>query len=518
MDTKIYVMTHKKIVDIQNEIYVPMQVGKMGREDFGYLGDDTGDNISEKNAMYCELTGMYWLWKNAACDIIGICHYRRYFVKDEQLLGKEYIEEIIQSSPIIIPDSRCVKEQDVYEHYENRHYGKDLELCREIIKEKYPKYLDAFDFSMSTILVSAGNMWITRKCIYDRYCAWLFDILFEVEKRIDMTGYDDYQKRVMGFLSERLFRVWLMMQPEAITEEYVKMIEPQDFNNAEKKVELLFRCAKLKVQPILQLHQSGMMKESLAQPLECLDDFEGKIPVWICWWQGGNDMPELIRCCINSIRRNLPKDKAVVRIITLENCMEYVTFTPSVIQKFHEGKISYTHLSDVLRAELLYRYGGMWIDATYYVVAPISEEIFLQDFYTLRFERPVWQADITRGRWSGNLWYSKPKNPLFQFMMECFWYCMEKEDAFIDDFFMDYVIAIAAEYLPEVKAALEQCPSYDGDVWSLQKLINKKCNAERMARIAQDSIFYKLNRRECYRKENLAGELTVYGYLCKKMD
>ena len=80
MRTKIFVMTHKKFDEPQNPIYIPLQVGKAETEDLGYLGDDTGDSISHKNKYYGELTGLYWLWKNYSdVDIIGICHYRRYF-------------------------------------------------------------------------------------------------------------------------------------------------------------------------------------------------------------------------------------------------------------------------------------------------------------------------------------------------------------------------------------------------------------------------------------------------------
>ena len=176
MDTRIYVMTHKKIAVIPDPAYVPLHVGRAGSGELGYIGDHTGDHISEKNPRYCELTGLYWLWKNVRCDIIGICHYRRYFVREEKLLDRAYIEDKIASYPIIVPNSSCVKDADVREHYAKRHYTKDLDLCREVIAEQYPAYLSAFDFAMETILVSVGNMWITRKDIFDRYCAWLFDI------------------------------------------------------------------------------------------------------------------------------------------------------------------------------------------------------------------------------------------------------------------------------------------------------------------------------------------------------
>ncbi len=515
MNTQIYVMTHKKIADIPNEIYTPLHVGKEGKESLGYIGDDTGDQISDKNDSYCELTGMYWLWKNLDCDIIGICHYRRYFTKEEQLLDKSYIEQTIRSYPIIIPNSSCANNQTVLEQYKNMHHSaKDLYICRDILAEKYPEYLAAFDYCMQTILISAGNMWITKKSIYDRYCRWLFSILFEAEKRIDTTAYDDYQKRVMGFLSERLFRVWLLMQPEKITEENVKLIDPSDFHNAQRKTELYFQCARLKILPVLQLYLSGSINGSLAQPLECTDDFIRKIPVWVCWWQGVSDMPDLIRFCISSLKQNLPQEKTTLRLITLENCMEYVTFTETIIRKFNEGKITLTHLSDILRAELLYRYGGMWIDATYFVSSPVPDQIFEQTtIYTLKFDMPIWSSDITQGRWSGNLWCTRKGHRLFQFLMECFWYYWEMEDELIDYYLIDDIIAVAVENLPDIKNELDLCACSSKKVFQLHESLNQKYTKERAGQLTKDSVFYKLNRHTDYHKENIAGEQTMYGYL-----
>lgn len=518
MDTRIYVMTHKKIAQIPDKTYISLHVGRAGKEDFGYQGDHTGENISDKNGSFCELTGMYWLWKNVKCDIIGICHYRRYFIRDEKILDKVYIERTIRKYPMIIPNSRCVEEgEDVYRHYAKRHYAKDLDLCREVIAEKYPQYLSAFDYSMNSILISLGNMWITKKDIYDRYCSWLFDILFEVEKRIDVTGYDDYQKRVMGFLSERLFRVWLFMQNEAITEEEVKQIEPSDFHNREKQIELLHKYTKLKIAPVLQLHQSGKTQRTLAAPFTCKDNFEGKIPVWVCWWQGQSNMPELVRVCYGSLRKNLPEEKVSLRLITLENCMEYVTFTETIIRKFNEEKITHTHLSDILRAELLYRYGGMWIDAAYYTAAPIPKEFFEQrSIYTLRFKDDIKSSDAARGRWSSDLWYTNKEHKLFQILMESLWYYWEAEDSLIEEAFSDYIIAAAVEKFPEIKAELERCGFASGQVYELQSWINRKYTEERMQRIKADRIFYKLDCGAYYQKENLAGEKTLYGHLLEE--
>ncbi len=518
MDTRIYVMTHKKIEPIQNDVYIPLHVGRKGKEELGYVGDDTGDSISEKNSSYCELTGLYWLWKNVDCDIVGICHYRRFFTRNEQILDKEYIEQILQHYDMIIPDSRCTEEISIERHYEVKHCIEDLYLCRDVIAEKYPEYKEAFQVALKSNLLSMGNMWITRKEVFNKYCEWLFEVLFEVEKRLDFSKYDDYQGRVMGFLSERLFRVWLLMQDYTIREEYVKMIETKDFLNDIKETQLKYQYIKTTLKPLIQLYEpySDSMDslKSLAQDFEQKDDFEGKIPVWVCWWQGEDAAPELVKVCLDSIRRSIPEDKAVLRLITLDNCMEYVTFTDTVIKKYNEGKITLTHLSDMLRAELLYRYGGMWIDATYYVANKLNKNIFERDtFYTLKYPVSIWKSDISRGRWSCNLLKVYPGSIFARILMESFWYYWEVNDSMIDYFLIDYVATLAYDMFPAVQSMIEKCPISSSTVFELQKNLCRKFDAEKYKKWTQESTFFKLNWRTELEERTLTQEETFWGYL-----
>ncbi len=513
MDTRIYVMTHKKIDPLLDPIYIPLQVGKAKKEDFGYLGDDTGDQISEKNAAYCELTGIYWLWKNADCDNIGICHYRRYFTRDEKLLDRDVIEHILQEYPILIPNTSCVNEADAYRHYAKKHYAKDLDICREVIGEKYPDYLVAFDFAMQTILVSIGNMWITKKSIFDRYCAWLFDILFEAERRISVEGYDDYQKRVFGFLSERLFRVWLLMQPEAITEEPITLAEPLEFSYPEKKMNLLYRYVQSKVEPVFRCCPAAYGQEALTRPSDLADMAGGKIPVWVCLWQGEAGLPDSIRCSLNSLRQSLPPDQAELRCVTLENCMEYVGFTEMIIQKYNDGEIPAHHLSDILMAELLYRYGGMWIDASYFVSRALDAEIFARPLFTLRHSTPGEPGDIAKGRWSGDLWCIPKGNKLFWVLMQSLWHYWETEHKLADPHLTDYIIAAAVDAFPDIRDELERGAYPAGDVFKLHQWMNQRCSRERLQELKMGEIFYKLDQQAAYRKKNMAGQQTLYGYL-----
>ena len=236
MDIRIYVAAHKRFqLPVKDIIYIPLQVGREGKEDLGYLPDNTGDQISVKNENYCELTGLYWIWKNISCDVAGLCHYRRYLMQDKkqivkgasyqgkEILSKDYIEKVMEEYDMILPDSSMSQYQNEYEHYKDHHQIKDLECCLQVIREQCPKYEDAFLWTLSSNLISMGNIMIAKKDLFDKYCEWLFSILFEVEKRSDLSNYDQYQKRIYGFLSERLLRTWVMMQDIKVREEAVYM-------------------------------------------------------------------------------------------------------------------------------------------------------------------------------------------------------------------------------------------------------------------------------------------------------
>lgn len=211
-DVRIYVMAHKTFERPKNSIYIPMQVGAEIHEPLGYLGDNTGDNISAKNPNYSELTGLYWMWKNGQkCDITGLCHYRRYFLnEDGELLTASDYERLLKEYDAIVTDGLIYPEgESVYSGYGEKHYCKDLDLTRNAVEKFYPGYLPAYDEVMQGRGMYYANMMVTSQKLMNDYAEWLFTILFEVERNIDMTGYDDYDRRVFGFIAERMLLVWI---------------------------------------------------------------------------------------------------------------------------------------------------------------------------------------------------------------------------------------------------------------------------------------------------------------------
>ena len=201
---KILVATHKPYRMPHDEVFMPIQVGAANNPDMGYARDDVGENISPKNANYCELTALYWAWKNLTCDYLGLVHYRRLFAVDV-----ECIRRLLRTTGVLLPQKRYYVLESNYSHYIHAHHASDLDLTREIIADRHPRYLRSFDIVMRWRTGHRFNMFVMRKDMADDYCKWLFDILFELERRLDITGYSQYDARVFGFVAERLLDVWL---------------------------------------------------------------------------------------------------------------------------------------------------------------------------------------------------------------------------------------------------------------------------------------------------------------------
>lgn len=225
----IYILTHKRFDYDGDELYVPLLNGSATYEDdFGYVRDDSGENISNLNSYYAELTGEYWAWKNSKSDIIGFCHYRRYFAKNLLLnkkIGKEDIENILKEYDIITPKKNNLTKsnlENISESFYNWNYGtnpKEYEKLRNIIERDYPEYLKSYDEVLQLKWCYWFNIFICKKELADKYFEWLFDILKKMENEINFDEYEN--KRVLGFLSERLLTVFIIKNNLKVKENYI---------------------------------------------------------------------------------------------------------------------------------------------------------------------------------------------------------------------------------------------------------------------------------------------------------
>ena len=185
----IYIATHKKFDTPKFENYIPLQVGAEGKEALGYLKDNTGDNISKMNPNFCELTGLYWIWKNCDDEYKGLVHYRRYFGKNNlsskisDIYTYNELIEMLKNADVILPYVEHFKENTKEEILRECCTSEIFEKMENIIREKYPEYIKAFRDYFSQNKTVLFNMLFCRKELFDSYCEWLFDVLFALEKK-----------------------------------------------------------------------------------------------------------------------------------------------------------------------------------------------------------------------------------------------------------------------------------------------------------------------------------------------
>ena len=240
LDIKIIIAAHKKYRMPEDDIYLPLHVGAEGKESIGYQGDNIGENISKLNPYFCELTGLYWMWKNLKADFLGLAHYRRHFCfkkkKAESMNGSRNSEKckwksilsskearfLCKQYDVIVPFKRHYIIESLESHYAHTHYKEHLEKTREIIKAHYPQYLKSYDKELKKTSGYMFNMFIMRSDLVDEYCAFVFHVLFELDKRIDKSNYSAFQARYPGRVGEILFNVWLDKQK---TEQGLKVKE-----------------------------------------------------------------------------------------------------------------------------------------------------------------------------------------------------------------------------------------------------------------------------------------------------
>jgi len=249
MNIKIVVAVHKPYQIPNSDIYFPIHVGAEGKRSLGFVGDNSENNISLKNPFYCELTGLYWAWKNINYDICGLVHYRRYFGKKgkvdifDGILNEEQIIKILSNYDIILGMKKNYYIESIREHFKNhiKTYSKNdyYKLIIYAIKNVCPEYLNTFYLCTNKKCGHMCNMFITTKKNMDLYCSWLFPLLFWMEENHNLYVSGDVIPRIYGFIGELLLDTWVCKNGLKIKEEKIFFTEKEHV--LEKSVKMLGR-------------------------------------------------------------------------------------------------------------------------------------------------------------------------------------------------------------------------------------------------------------------------------------
>lgn len=244
-----------------------------------------------------------------------------------------------------------------------------------------------------------------------------------------------------------------------------------------------------------------------------------KIPIWCCWWQGEETMPELVKMCQARLKQVIPEEKAELHLITLNNYKSYVDIPEYIIKKFDDGIITMTTMSDVLRFHLLERYGGYWLDATVFFTGNIPEEYFSGEFYCQRMSKDFSrnQREACKGNWCGFSMAGPKGCVVFGYMKDAFARWWKSYDTIIDYVLIDYLLMSGYKHIPAIAEIINQVPDNNEDIFEMYQVLNQPYTEELYRKVTKKNVMHKLTYKMDLQKATGDGRLTLYGYLLQQV-
>lgn len=262
--------------------------------------------------------------------------------------------------------------------------------------------------------------------------------------------------------------------------------------------------------PLTQRYANGEIPK--ATPKKKLE----KIPVWVCWWQGEENMPPIVKACVNRMRKSLP-DNAQVHIITWDNLNDYVQLPERILEKFNQGLVTNVHLTDILRYALVSTYGGAWIDATVWLSDQLENRLpkyLSRQYFTQQFES--WEEcpqEACRGKWCNFFFMGQADCALFSYVYDALQLWWQKHNSLIDYVIVDYLIWAGYCGVPAIRACIDGVEPNNPNIWLMEKHLNDAYTQESYESLLTQNEFFKLSYKGKLMTQTENGEKTVYAHI-----
>ncbi len=234
-------------------------------------------------------------------------------------------------------------------------------------------------------------------------------------------------------------------------------------------------------------------------------------PVWVMWYQGLEEAPDIVKCCVESIKEHSVGHQVI--ILTKYNLWDYIKLPDFIMDKFSRGYISRTHLSDMVRLNLLYLYGGAWLDATLLVSNDIPQEYFQQELFSLNFGKKT--KDPSHGRWTTFCFFAKKGNTLIEETLKYHYYYWAQQNFPVDYVMFDYFINFIAKHNKTAEKQIADIKPTNASVFLLVDYLNEPYKDYKIFLADNKIIFSKLSWKRQY-VTSVQGNQTIYGYLFQK--
>ena len=237
-------------------------------------------------------------------------------------------------------------------------------------------------------------------------------------------------------------------------------------------------------------------------------------PIWVCWLQGEDAMPDIVKKCYIRLQQMAPKSRDVI-LITWENLKKYTDIPDYIIEKVHKNHMTYVHFSDIIRFSLLANHGGLWVDSTIYVSRPITESIFSKPYFSIRTEfgaeteykyngvnRCLWKPFLL-GAAANSTWFCCAKDIIYEY-----W----RSNSFLIDYFtVDYILLTIYDYLVQVKESVDSSVEVAPYMYEIEKIANLPYNDNHYRAICEQCQWFKLSYKLPFKNTTIDGHTTYIG-------
>lgn len=237
------------------------------------------------------------------------------------------------------------------------------------------------------------------------------------------------------------------------------------------------------------------------------EKIQKKSNIWIFWWQGIDNAPEIVKKCITNIINNKGKHKVIV--ISECNYKNYIDIPDYIFKKVKDGNITLTHFSDIIRTMLLAEYGGIWIDATVFITKELPKEIYNYSFYSNKIKNED-DEYISQCKWSSFFLCCSKGNLLACFARDILLEYWKEYDELITYFFIDYIIFIGYNYIPTIRNYIDSVPYNNSNIYELINNINKEYDEEKYMDIIKNTWLFKLSWKHNFPKNTYDNKITFY--------
>lgn len=403
-------------------------------------------------------------------------------------------------------------------------YSYPIFVYKNVLKGTYLDYIKIYLYNsivfigvfiatyLATVIISVENVFL-QIIINSFLCLVLSNLLFYLIYRKN-EYFDFYRKNVINKLINKI------SSKSVIIKECLNYYRNYDFKIA--LAHLLY--SKIKRPKFLKIFftkqkQNKIIKYLKKENKEIIKNHENKVDkktkipkeIYIFWWQGLEESPEIVKICVNSIKKNSKGLK--VNIIDKTNYFKFVKIEPHILEKMEAGKITLTHFSDIIRFNLIKQRGGIWVDATVFITKNIFDEFINKSINSFKFPEKKYYDYVSNAKWTSFFIGGFKNCTLANFMVDIFNNYWKYHDELIDYFLVDYTLEMAYRYIPTVKNQIDDIEIRNKDMYLLCQMISDKFDEKKYNELIKNNDVHKLSYKVNLNKKTDDNKKTYYGKL-----